>query len=291
MSDRSLSRRGLLKTSAGGLAAGVASGLAGCSAIPGFGGGGKEGSARTENWAYANAEMDEFDQLGTNYLDFGAIREFEDDLPDEFVDRYESGYEDQYGDPLGLEWEAMDWVVSVVRSGVLAADHEAAAVVERLTEERDYEEDDDVDGYTVLTGPDGRFGYAVDGSRVLWAGPGVDDPAVLLETLIGTQTGDTDMAADEDEDFAAALDAVSGDNVSTLPGIESENVATRASSWTLGSDTTTSTVAWVFEDESDVNEGELRDGAYFDADEVSFEGRTVLWEWEFDTEEFGSGGE
>lgn len=289
MSDRSLSRRGLLKTSAGAIAAGAASGLAGCSAIPGFGGGGNGGSARIENWAPAPDEIEDRADLRASYTDLARIRDLEGTLPDEFVERYDPAFVDRYGEPLGLDWESMDWFVRVNRPFVLGADHEVSDVVERLTDENDYGVDsEDVDGYTLLIGPDSREGYAVDGSLILWVDSyATDDVATGLETLIGTQTGETDVAVDEDEDFAAALDAVSGDNVSTLPGIESENVAARSSSWTLGSDTSTSTVAWVFEDESDVNEGELRDGAYFDADEVSFEGRTVLWEWELDTAEFG----
>jgi len=290
MLERSLSRRGILKSGVAALAAGAATGLAGCSSIPGLGGGGGNGgSARTENWAFAAGEVDDLDDLSTNYVDLSPVREYESDLPDEFVERYNSGFEDVYGDSVWPDWGSVDWYLSVNRPVILAADHEVAAIVDRLTEERDYEEDTEVDGYTILTGPNGRVGYAVDGSRVLWVGEAANDPVDALETVVGTQSGETDMAIDENDGFAVALDAVEGDNVTTSPGIESMDVAARSSSWTLGADNTTSTVAWVYEDQSSVDEDGIRNDGPFDADEVSVDGRTVTWSWEFDTETFGRG--
>jgi hypothetical protein len=290
MTERSHSRRAILKSGVGALAVGAATGLAGCSAIPGVGGGGGNGgSARIENWAFAAGEVGEFDDLSTNYVDLRAVREYESTLPDEVVERYDTVFEEEYAEPIGLEWEGVDWYASVNLPIVLATDHEVAAVVERLTGEQRYEERGEVDGYSILVEPNGRWGYAVDGSRVLWTRQRSTEPADALATVIGTQRGETDMAVDENEDFVAALDAVSGDSVSTSPGVESLNVAARASSWTLRSDTSTSTLVWVYEDQSSVDEDELRNDGPFDADDLSVDGRTVTWSWEFDTETFGRG--
>lgn len=290
MTERSHSRRAILKSGVGALAVGAATGLAGCSAIPGVGGGGGNGgSARIENWAFAAGEVGEFDDLSTNYVDLRAVREYESTLPDEVVERYDTVFEEEYAEPIGLEWEGVDWYASVNLPIVLATDHEVAAVVERLTGEQGYEERGEVDGYSILVEPNGRWGYAVDGSRVLWTRQRSTEPADALATVIGTQRGETDMAVDENEDFVAALDAVSGDSVSTSPGVESLNVAARASSWTLRSDTSTSTLVWVYEDQSSVDEDELRNDGPFDADDLSVDGRTVTWSWEFDTETFGRG--
>jgi len=288
MTDRSLSRRTVLKTSAGAVAAGVTSGLAGCSAIPGFGDGGSQGSNEIQDWAFEPGEIGNQDSYRARYQNYGSIRDNEDEFDSEYFGGVESQYESRYGDRLDIDFEDADWGIRLGQAQVLSADHTVEDVVDQLEDEFEYEDDDDdVDGYTTIVGPNERDGYAVDGSTVLHVRVS-EDVADALEDLIATQNGDIDMWADEEEDFSEAVTNVSGDVVSAGVGGFSEDVVASGSSATFNGETTKQQFAQVYEEEDDIDKENKRERVSDEDDaSVSFNGRVVVFEGETDTDEYG----
>ena len=288
MTDRSLSRRTVLKTGAGAVAAGVTASLAGCSAIPGFGDDGNQGSKEIQDWAFEPGEIGNQDSYRARYQNYGSIRDNEDEFDSEYFDRVESQYESRYGDRLDIDFEDADWQVRLGQAQVLSADHTVEDVVDHLEDEFDYEEDDDdVDGYTTIVGPNERDGYAADGSTVLHVRVS-EDVADALEDLIATQNGDIDMWADEEEDFSEAVTNVSGDVASAGIGGFAEDVVASGSSATFDGETTQQQFVRVYEEEDDIDKEEIREAVEDEDDaSVSFNGRVVVFEGETDTDEYG----
>jgi len=285
MTDGRLSRRDVLRLGVGGLAAATASGLAGCSSIPFLGGGGGGGSSTVQNWAYDPGEVADQNAYTPEYRSISAIRSVEDELPDSVVDREKRIFAGGYGNPLDLDFDEADWTLSLGRAGVGSVQHTVEDVVEHLEDEFGFDEDDEVDGYTTVIGPNETQGYAVDGSTVIWAN--ARDAVDALEELIATQSGDVDMYVDEDEDFADAITNVDGDIVRASVGAARENVVATGTAATFNGDETTATGAQVFAERDDVDRERFRELAGEQDDlSVSFSGRVVTFERTLGTDEY-----
>ncbi len=293
MTDRSLSRRTVLKTGAGALAAGAMSGLAGCSSIPIIGGGGgNQGSKELQNWAYDPGELGSRDNYFPRYRNLGSIRDNEDNFDSEYYDGVESGYEQQYAQFLDIDFEDANWDLNLGQFGVLSADHTVEDVVSNL-EDQDFEEDEsDVSGYTTIVGPNSTQAYAADGSLVLWCRV-QEDSSGAIEDFISSQNGEIDMWVDEEEDFAEAVDNVSGDVVGASLRDGEGDVVASGNAAQFNGETTTQLFASVYDDQDDFDKQEIREQAQESDDfSVSFSGRVVIAERDVDTDEYGvsSGG-
>jgi len=285
MTENELSRRSVLRLGAGGVAAATASGLAGCSSIPFLGGGGGGGSSTTQNWAYDPGEVVDQDTYTPRYRSISAIRDAEDELPDQVFENEEVRFEQRYGNPLDVDFDEADWTLRLGRAGVGSVPHTVEDVVENLEDEFDFDEDDEVDGYTTVVGPNETRGYAVDGSTVLWVR--ARDAVDALEELIATQSGDVDMYVDEDDDFADAITNVDGDVVSASVGGNQEDVVATGSAATFNGETTTAAGAQVFDERDDVDRERFRELASEQDDlSVGFSGRVVTFERTIDTDEY-----
>lgn len=292
MTDRKLSRRSVLKTSAGAIAAGAMSGLAGCSGIPGLGGGGgSQGSNEIQTWAFDPGEIGEREYRSARYVNYGSHRDNEDAFDEDYYDNIEANYENAVEARLDIDFDEANWQVSLGQFSVLNANHTVEDVVEFLEDEADFEEeDDDVSGYTTILGPNETTAYAADGSNVLSAR--AQDALDAIEDFIDTQNGEIDMWVDEEEDFADAITNVSGDVV-TASLVDSDNTDVVASgiSASFNGETTTVQSASVYDEEDDYDREEFQEQAN-EEDEisVSFNGRVVVAEIEQDTDEYGGGG-
>lgn len=287
MDDRSHSRRSVLQASAGVVAAATTSGLAGCSAIPGLGGGGTSGSKRIENWAFVPGEVADQGSYTPYYRSYDAVRGVEDELADVYYHRIEEDYRRQYQGPLDVDFDDARWTVTLGDCKVIRANHTVDDVVDNLTDESDFEEADDVHGYTTVVGPEDRYGYAIDGSTILSAF-GIEDAADALENLIDTQNGEIAMTVDENEVFVDALDPIEGDFVFVDSVDLGGKIVGRGRSATFEGETTTVQTADVYEDEEEYDEAEIREWASENDDvSASFHGRVVVSEDEWDTDEYG----
>jgi len=248
MTEHSLSRRALLRTTAGGLAAGAVAGLAGCSGIIGGGGGGAA-SSTTRAWAYEPSEGPANQPYPTEYHDIGAFLNHEDDLPDDVFDAVDGSFQATFEDRMDVDIEDADWRLRFGANRarqVVSANHDAAAAIEEL-ENDGFSEDDDIGDFSTAVGPSERQAAAVDGSTAVFVA--AQDPIGTLETVIGTQGGGTELYADENEDFAAAVDALDGDVLAVDPtvGVSEELLAT-AEAASFGGDRTTVKGAVVYDD-------------------------------------------
>lgn len=286
VTDDELSRRSALRLGAGGLAAATAGGLAGCSSIPFLGGGGGGGSSTVQKWAYAPGEIADQESYVPQYRSFSAIRAAAEELPDNFVTATESRVETRFEDLLDVDAEDVEWEVDLSAFAVASVNHTVADAVEHLEDELDFDEDDEVNGYTTVVGPDGVRGYALDGSTVI-VGAVESDVAGALEDVIGTQRGDVDMYVDEDEDFADAVTNVDGDTVRASVGGFQDNVVATGTAATFEGEETTAAGAQVFDDRDDVDRERFREFANEEDDlSVSFSGRVVTFERTLDTDEY-----
>jgi len=288
MTNRQLSRRTVLKTGAGAVAAGTMAGLAGCSGLGIFGGGNESANA-IGDWAFEPGEIGDGDYY-VNFTDLQAVLDHEDELDDELFDDFEGSYVNRYEDNLGIDIEDADWRLSFSfgQFDVVTADHDVDSAVDEAEDNLGYEEADEFEGYTLVVDPNGRGGVAVDGSTVLWISR-VEDAEDGLETFIETQTGDTDLYVDDDEDFAEAVDAVGGDlHNASLSNNDSPLVA-RSSGVSMNGDTCDLEAAYVYEESDDFEQGELeaRAEGYEDLDDVSTSknGRVGTIEGTIDTDD------
>jgi hypothetical protein len=285
MTGEQLSRRSALRLGASGLAAATTAGLAGCSSIPFLGGGGGGGSSTVQNWAYDPGEVADQDSYSPEYQSLSAIRNVEDELPNQVVYVAEGRFEQRYGDPLDVDFDEADWILGLGQVGVASVPHTVEDVVENLEDEFEFDEDDEVDGYTTVIGPSETVGYALDGSMVLLVQ--ARDAVDGLEETIATQSGDVDMYVDEDEDFADAITNVDGDEVRVSLGASQENVVATGTAATFSGSETTTTGAQVFDEQDDVNRERFRELAREQDDlSVGFSGRVVTFERTLNTDEY-----
>jgi hypothetical protein len=248
MTDSSLSRRSLLRTTAGGLATGAVAGLAGCSGILGGGGGGAA-SSTTRAWAYEPSEGGRNEPYPTEYHDIGAFLDHEDDLSDDVFDAVDGSFQSTFEDRMDVDIEDADWRLRFGANHarqVVSANHDAATAIEEL-EADGFDEDDEIGDFSTAVGPSERQAAAVDGSTAIFVVG--QDPTSLLETLIGTQGGETELYADENEEFAAAVDALDGDVLTVNPTVGvSEQLLATAEAASFGGDRTTVKGAVVYDD-------------------------------------------
>lgn len=289
MTSGQLSRRTLLQTGAGGLAAGVASGLAGCSAIPGLGGGADQSTKAFQNWLFDVEEVFGIEYLNVTYLENDVIREQWDALRDRYRERLVFNYGSRFGDYLPIEFGDADWTLSIGDVAVARVDHDRQKSVDALVEAMSgmAVDREDLHGYTTLVDEENEHGYALDGSHVLFYQQSYSEAGAdaQIETVVGTQSGEVETLGDRDTDLATVVKRIDGDMIKLHVQPEEQTAAARGA--TLGSETTTERLLILYnsadEIDQEIVEKNLNNSLWT---EVSFDGREVTAKRESETAEF-----
>jgi len=301
--NRDVSRRDALK--AGAATAGVTA-LAGCStitdAIPFIGGG------NYTDWAFEPGTIGDSDHLLVSYTDFSTVVENESEFNSDYYDESFEGQEDAFPlEPTNLNVEDVSTSVSISGlGGRIAADYNQDDVDSELGD-NDYDDDTDHEGYTIYLGPDEARAIGIDGNNLVYGstGFGTDaDPVDIVEALIDTKNGNEDRYVDDSEGFATMTDQFGSPTFAygstQEPAEETDaengqfegNVAGGLAATVNGGTTDVMYVA-VFENEGDVDVGDIQDYAdsdqFDDLNDVSTNqnGTAVLITGQVDTDELG----
>lgn len=276
----------MLRTSAGALAAGAATGLAGCSAIPGFGGGVDQTTKTFYDWTFDAKDVLGNEHIQVKHQDHDAIREHWDALGDQYREELRIGYRHRFGDAFGLEFGDADWTLHLGDFTVTRVDHDAEERVDSLLEERTEMAVDreDLDGYTTVVDRKNEAGYALDGTHILSYQQSYSDEGAKtqIETIVGTQTGEVETLGDRDTTHAEAVKRADGDVVNLYPGSDPAGVTTAK----LGSETTTERLLQLHESADDIDKELTEESLKNTYTEVSFSGREVTAKREVETAEF-----
>jgi hypothetical protein len=286
-------RRDLLGATAVGLAA-----TAGCSSLPFLGDDGDD-AWPLRTWATPADAVPSGEGYQTGYTSLAARREFADSLGEGALT---TGDADAELSPFGVGEDATDDVVELgsathVFLGSYGTDSVVSAAPDRFSEQGEHR------GYRLLSADGVGLGVTdgaivhVDVSRV----PDAPDPLSTVRSVVDVGEGETDTVVDADEDFAAALDPVSGTDAASVSMVSGLLGASGLVSFgvglTLGSDTTDATLAFVFEDGDAASEetaGRFGSQALpdaFSSPSYSTEGRVVTATAEASTADLGGGGE
>jgi len=272
---KDISRRRTLKLSVATASAGMFGGLAGCSNVPFIGGG-----ADYTQWAFEPGTVSDSDHLSASFVDYATIVDNEDSFDSDYYESNFENTEDSFPiNAADLGVEDLNWQVSVSGyGGAVVADYNQEDVVGEL-EDNDFDDETDHEGYTIYLGSDEGRAVGIDGSTLVHSsgGFGTDEsPDAIVEALIDTSVGEEDRYVDENEHFAALSDEWGSPTVafgSTQEPSEETNAqngqfeGTTANgiSIQVNGDTTDAKVAYVFEEEGDVDMDDVEE--YADTDQ------------------------
>lgn len=298
MQHDKFSRRSILRTGGVGLATVAAGGLAGCSGIPLIGGGDDSGSTY-HKWLPNPDDLTGQDHYYFSQQNFDDIHDNEA----EFDDDRDEVYQDHFG-LLDLTSREVSSRISIDAGFVLQGDFSTSRLEETLASDADYDDETDLEGFTIYLGPDERRAVGVSGSAIVsgW-GNDENDPVETVELIIDAKNGNVDRYSDESEDFDALVNSLGSGSLTSGRTFEPreedlpesgrlENSVASGLRRTIKGETTDFELTLVFEDADDVDENDLEDYQEYwedssDVDDPSFStsGRAVTFTATKDTDQ------
>jgi hypothetical protein len=286
-----VSRRDLIRASA---VAG-ATAVAGCSSTLG---GGSNGSADAgRNWLYEPGTVADVDHyLALRYAP-ARIAERSGNFDDGVYDAMRA-FGGSARDLVGFEFASTDAQLAFGKNAVLEADFEAEDVVSRL-ESEDFASEESYGEFDVYVGSDDDAAVGIGSDAVVVArSTGVfgsaDDAERILAAIVDVHAGDAESYVEDSADFETLVDAAAeGDVQSVRTHPETDETDTdegefrgevaRGIDSTLVDDASVETTfVRAFNEESDVDEGDVEDWVArsetfddFEAVDVSTDGRVV----------------
>lgn len=297
MSNLSGTRRDVLRRGAAAIGAATIVSNAGCMGILGGGGG------SYSQWLPEPGTLEDEDHYGVSVLNLKSLSNQEDEFDDESVN-FEQ-FEERWA-PADVDWEDVSMLLTWFQGvRVIEADYNKEDVIEDF-EDDDYDDEAEYEGFTLMLSPNERRMAAVDGSAIVLS-QGLEDPEDALEDIIDTKNGDEDRYGDDSDDFSEMTDELgNGDLVNVMMqepaddtnverGVFENHVGTGRVN-NVNGDETDGTWVLVFEDEDDVDVGDVEDWVEASQDsggefenwedvEVNASGRSVVVEGTIDTDE------
>lgn len=210
--DRVMGRREFLRSS---VVAGSLAALSGCAGVsiddvPGVSG----SDLSLRQYAYAPDAVDK-DAYGVALFDVATIDEIDTDIPDEIADGFESRYAWLH-EVTGVDFDDATTVAAFDSTVVMAAEHSQDDVDDEL-DEAEFDDDDEMNGFTLYQNGEETRSVAIDGSTIVGSTlTGDADEAIeVLETTLDTRNGDEDRYADETPVFGTLLDSLDGGAAAT----------------------------------------------------------------------------
>jgi|GEM_PF-3896907 len=210
--DEVIGRREFLRSSA---VAGSLAALSGCAGVsiddvPGVSG----SDLSLRQYAYAPDAVDK-DAYGVALFDVATIDEIDTDIPDEIADGFESRYAWLH-QVTGVDFDDATTVAAFDSTVVMAAEHSQDDVDDEL-DEAEFDDDDEMNGFTLYQNGEETRSVAIDGSTIVGSTlTGDADEAIeVLETTLDTRNGDEDRYADETPVFSTLLDSLDGGAAAT----------------------------------------------------------------------------
>ncbi|WP_254538301.1 hypothetical protein [Halomarina litorea] len=289
MEDDSFTRRNLLKTgvtaATGGLVATTAGCLGGAPGVSLLGGDG-----RYTDWLVAPDKLGDSDHYSFYHLRPAAFADHEDQLGSDNYDQLEMLFSGPAERWTGVDFDEVTDLVSFGPASVYTTEVPEADVVEDL-EDEDFDDESDLEGYTVYVSSDESVAVGVNGETLVWGRESYQgsDAVDVVERVIEAKAGEEDRYADENEHFTALVDRLGdGDLVYGRTREESDaddpangefrDLVARGTTVSLDGETADMRWALVFEDENDidvddvkeyVDENDGSDGTFDDLDDVS----------------------
>ena len=281
-------RRSLLKVAG---ASGAAA-LAGCSSIlPG-----SEPAASASGWLYEPGTVADVDHyLALRYRP-ATLAERAPNFDDAVYDAMQA-FGSSARDLVGFDFEETDAQLLFGQNSVIETEFEASDVVAVL-EADDFTEADAYGDFDVYVGPDEDAAVGIDESTVVVArSTGIfgsaDNAEAILKAILDVNAGDAESYGEDTEDFQTLADAVADGDVQSVrtheettetdtdDGVFAGEVARGVDSQ-LVEDGIETTFVRVFNEESDVDEGDVQDWVDesdtfgdFESVDVSIDGRVV----------------
>lgn len=256
---------------------------AGCSNLPLVGSG---GGAYT-NWLHEPGEVTDRDHYSVNVIRPETVVGNEDAFDDSYVDGVEGAYDDML-DPTGLDTDEAREIVNTNVGTVFLGSFQVDDVVADL-EDEDFDDDDEVGGFTIYTTDDEGRAWAVSSGALVgtFSRNGEAAPDVA-ETLIGVSNGEEDRYAEESDAMGVLTGTLSNgfqrftqtyeasDQDAPESGRFEDSVGLGAS-LALSGDTVDLEYVVAYEDADDVDQGDLEDwvdgqdeGTFDDVENVSY---------------------
>jgi hypothetical protein len=281
-------RRSLLQVAA---ASGAAA-LAGCSSvIPG-----SEPAASTSGWLYEPGTVADVDHyLALRYRP-ATLAERAANFDDQVYDAIQA-IGSASRDLVGFDFDETDAQLSFGQNSVIETEFEASDVVAVL-ESDDFTEGDAYGDFDVYVGPDEGAAVGIGASTVVVArSTGIfgsaDNAESVLEAVLDVNAGDAESYSEDSEDFQTLADVVADGDIQSVrtheettetdtdEGVFAGEVA-RGIDSTLVEDGIETTFVRVFNEASDIDDGDVQDWvdasdtfADFESVDVSTDGRIV----------------
>lgn len=272
------------------------------------GSGSASGSGDWTRWLHDPGDLFDHDLYQAFHFRPRRIVEHEDEFDEDLFEALEAI--DESFDHVDVDFDEVDSMVIYTRIFVLLGAFTVEDVVEEL-DDHDYDDEAEHEGFEIFLSADERQAVGVSEAVLVLAAAGPDDDAdEVVEHVIDTGIGEEDRYVDEDEGFAAMVDALpEGDIVLALPHEEPddtdaergvfENSVGVAMSLQLQGETTAVTIVVGFAEEDDVDLDDVEehidenDGTgepYDDFDDLEFSqrGTVALVEGVIDTDDLTS---
>lgn len=195
------SRRDVLKTGAGALAAVGTAGLAGCSGGVPF----LNGGSSFQNWLHEPSEFRDQDHYRYTYIDPLAFQENESELPDGQYDSV-SSYVEPYNEDAGVDFDETDWFLDTGVAGIAGCSRSQDELVEEL-ENNDYNDETEYEGYQIFVpgGNENPPSAKAVNDNVILSVQRMENPVDGAEDLINVNNGDEPGYTDESEAMSTLL--------------------------------------------------------------------------------------
>lgn len=266
MATMTTSRRDVLRASA---VAGAAA-IAGCSSITGGSGGSADAG---KNWLYEPGTVADVDHyLALRYAP-ATVAERGANFDDEVYDAMQA-FGSSARALVGFEFASTDAQLAFGKNAVLEAEFESESVVSRL-EGEDFESEGAYTEFDVYVGPDQDAAVGIGDETVVVARStgifgGADDAESVLQAILDVNAGDAESYVEDTADFETLVDATGdGDVQSVRTHAETDATDTdegefrgevaRGIDSTLVDDGVETTFVRVFNEASDIDEGDLQD--------------------------------
>ena len=199
------SRRGLLRAGTG---IAVSLGLAGCSSIPGLGGGGNY-----RNWLHEPGQLRDANHYQMTYVDATTVVDNRSELSDQTFSTLEPFVNSSAG-VAGVDIHDADWSVSTNATQVTSCSRSRDELMGDL-ENDNYGEETEYNGYTIMT-PDGtdqptramavQQGTIIDVNRL-------GEPVEGAEDVIDVKRAERPRYAEQSEAFSTLVGAVNNESI------------------------------------------------------------------------------
>lgn len=296
MSDLSGTRRDVLRRGAAAIGAATIVSNAGCLGILGGGG--------YLQWLPEPGTIGDDDHYGFNMLEYSSLEEYEDEFSsDTDLDSIEARWA-----PADIDWEDVSMLLLFNGMQVIEGEFEKESIIDDLDDE-DFDDEDEYEGFQVMLSEDESVAAAVSDDVFVRAGFGGarDDAEGALEDVIDTSNGEEDRYVDDNEAFGELTDKLDTEHVvsgSTMEAVDDgepergrfENQVADGQTLNIDGETTEGKWVIVFEEEDDVDVGDVEDwvetsqdndGRFEDWDdvEVGSNGRSAIVEATADTDD------